>query len=55
MTPKTKESFTNLLRLILSVIACAALVWVVFEVEAHKDALKAENKALLYHNHYQNK
>jgi len=55
MTPKTKESLTNLLRLILSAIVCAALVWVVFEIEACKDAVKGENKALLYHNQYQNK
>jgi len=55
MTSKTQESLTNLIGFILSVIVCAALVWVVLEIEAHKDAVKAENKALLYHNHYQNK
>lgn len=47
MTPKQINELRYTSTVILGIIVCVAMVWLVFQFEAHKSAHKLSNKAFI--------
>lgn len=47
MTPRQIKEMKHAATFIGAVIACAGIVWLVFQFEAHKSAHKLSNKAFI--------